>query len=65
MEDRDRDNMNQDESSSTVKEDDSVSSFGQDTGRSKDWDSEPSRKGGERTDRSSGRSGGSKFDIEH
>ena len=44
MENRDRDEMNQDESSSTPEKNDSESSFGQNIGRSEDWDSEPSRK---------------------
>jgi hypothetical protein len=65
MEDRDRDKMNQDESSSPGKKDDSKSSFGQDIGRSEDWDSEASRRSGEQTDPSPGRRGGSKFDVEH
>jgi len=44
MENRDRDKMNQDESSSTGKKNDSESSFGKNIGGSEDWDSEPSRK---------------------
>jgi hypothetical protein len=51
MEDRDRDKMNQDESSSTGKKND--------IGRPEDWDSEPSRKGGGSSSDSSGWKGDS------
>ena len=42
MENRDRDKLNQDESSNTEKTD-SESDFGKNIGQSESWDSEPSR----------------------
>ena len=43
MENRDRDKLNQDESSSTGNKTDSESNFGKDIDNSESWDSEPSR----------------------